>query len=76
MKSIVIYATRYGSAAEAARRIRKELACDCTLINIMTESAPPLDAFDTVILGGSIYIGRVQKELTAYIGANRKQLLS
>lgn len=76
MKSIIIYATRYGSTAEAARRIQKELGDDCTLVNIMTENVPPLDMFDIVILGGSIYIGKVQKELSSFAVANSKQLLT
>jgi menaquinone-dependent protoporphyrinogen oxidase len=76
MKSIIIYATRYGSAAQAAGRIQKELSGNCTLVNIMTDNVPSLETFDTVILGGSIYIGKVQKELTTFAGANLKQLLS
>lgn len=76
MKSIIIYSTRYGSTAKVAELIQKGLGCDCTLVNIMKESAPPLDAFDTVILGGSIYVGKVQKELTEFVAKNLKLLLS
>lgn len=76
MKSIIIYATRYGCAAEVAKLVQKGLERDCMLVNIMTEKVPPLDSFDTVILGGSIYIGKVQKELTAFVKENLKQLLS
>lgn len=76
MKSIIIYATRYGCTTEVAKRIQKELGSDCTLVNIMTEKVPLLDSFDTVILGGSIYIGKVQKELISFMNANLKQLLS
>lgn len=76
MKNIIIYGTRYGSATEVARRIQKELGCDCTLVNIMTDNVPSLDTFDTVILGGSIYIGKVQKELTAFVGKNLNLILS
>lgn len=76
MKSIIIYSTRYGSTAKVAELIQKDIDGDCTLVNIMTENVPPLDAFDTVILGGSIYIGKVQKELTAFVGKNLKLLLS
>lgn len=76
MKSLIIYATRYGSAAEVARRIQKEIGDDCTAVNITSENVPPLDTFDIVILGGSIYIGKAQKELTSFAAANLKQLLS
>lgn len=76
MKSIIVYATRYGCSAEVAKLIQQGLESDCTLVNIMTEKVPQLDSFDTVILGGSIYIGKVQKELTSFVNANLKQLLS
>lgn len=76
MKNIIIYSTRYGSTAKVAELIQEKLDGDCTLVNIMTESVPPLDAFDTVILGGSIYINKVQKELTAFVGNNLNLLLS
>lgn len=76
MKNIIIYSTRYGSTEQAAKLLTKELGGDCLLVNIMTENVPSLDTFDTVILGGSVYIGKVQKKLTAFIEQNLKQLLS
>lgn len=76
MKSIILYTTRYGNTAEAAKRIQKSLGGECRLVNLTAESAPSLDGYDTVILGGSVYIGKVQKQLTSYIQANLKQLLS
>ena len=76
MRSIIIYATRYGSTAEVAKRLQNEIGDNCMTVNIMKETIPPLDTFDTVILGGSIYIGKVQKKLTAFITANLKQLLT
>ena len=37
MKSIILYTTRYGSAAEVAKRIQKEIGADCLTCNIMKE---------------------------------------
>ncbi len=76
MKSVIIYATRYGSTAEVAGLIQKELGGDCTLVNVTAKNVPSLDTFDTVILGGSIYMGKIQKELAAFAETNLKQLLS
>ena len=76
MKSVIIYSTRYGSTLEAANRIKKELGEECSIVNVMTDTVPNIDGFDTVVLGGSIYVGRVQKQLTAFMNANLKQLLS
>jgi menaquinone-dependent protoporphyrinogen oxidase len=76
MKSIIIYSTRYGCAAETAKRIQGKLTGGCTAVNIKTDKVPPLDSYDTVILGGSIYIGRIQKEMTAFIKTNKNELLT
>ena len=34
MKSIIVYATRYGCSAEVAKLIQQGLENDCTLVNI------------------------------------------
>jgi len=75
MKSIVIYATKYGSAAEAAKRIKTELGEETHLYNILADCVPPLDNYDTVILGGSVYIGKVQKQITQYCNIHLTELL-
>lgn len=75
MKSIIIYATKYGSAAEAAKRIQAELGGEAALCNVMKEKVPPLTDYDTVILGGSVYVGRVQKQISEYGKDHLKELL-
>lgn len=75
MKSIIIYATKYGSTEEAANRIKTELGADTQLCNIQKESIPVLDAYDTVILGGSVYIGMIQKQIKEYCNSHLSELL-
>lgn len=75
MKTILIYATKYGNTAETAQRIKTALSEDTECFNIMTNPVPSLENFDTVILGGSIYMGKVQKQLTAYTNSHLEQLL-
>lgn len=75
MKNIIIFATKYGCAEKAANLIKEKLEGQTLLVNIMKDAVPSLDEYDTVILGGSIYVGRIQKELTGYITANVSQLL-
>lgn len=75
MKSIIIYATKYGSAEEAANRIKAALGEDTQLCNIQKDTVPELDAYDTVILGGSIYIGMVQKQIKEYCNSHLPKLL-
>jgi menaquinone-dependent protoporphyrinogen oxidase len=75
MKSIILYATKYGSTAEVANRIKTQLGEETELCNVMKSSAPPLDAYDTVILGGSIYIGKVQKQIAQFCNDHLNELL-
>ncbi|NLJ30094.1 MAG: flavodoxin [Clostridiales bacterium] len=75
MKSIIIYTTKYGSVEEAAKRLQKQLGGETELCNLMRERGPSLGAFDTVVLGGSVYIGRVQKRLSQFCSAHMRELL-
>lgn len=74
MKSIIIYSTKYGSAGEIAELLRTKLAGETDVINIMKEQAPFLSGYDNVILGSSVYIGRIQKQMTAYIAGHIDEL--
>lgn len=75
MKSIIIYTTKYGSVEKAAERLKSKMDGEVHLVNIMKEKSPALNEYDCVILGGSIYAGKVQKELTEYISQNVPLLL-
>lgn len=75
MKTVMIYATKYGSVRKAAELLREKLNGGPALVDVANEPAPSLDGYDTVILGGSVYMGRVQKKLSAYIQNNLDILL-
>lgn len=74
MKRIIIYATKYGSTEEVARRLKAQLGEETQLCNILTDRVPALAAYGTVILGGSIYIGRVQKQIAQYASGHAEEL--
>ncbi|MCX7709531.1 MAG: flavodoxin domain-containing protein [Clostridia bacterium] len=75
MKNIIIYATKYGSTEKAAKMLKSKLTGDVLLVNVLKEKVPSLEEYDQIILGGSIYMGRVQKELTEFIEKNLSLLL-
>jgi menaquinone-dependent protoporphyrinogen oxidase len=76
MKTIIIYATKQGSSEKAAERIKANLSGDVQLFNLLKDNIPPLSDYDTVIIGGSIYAGKIQKKLTEYISKNLYELLN
>lgn len=76
MKTLIIYATKYGSAEKAAEKLKEKLQGEVTLVNIMKNTVPELEQYDNIILGGSIYMGKVQKQLSNYIKYNLSELLN
>jgi menaquinone-dependent protoporphyrinogen oxidase len=70
MKSLIIYSTKHGGTAKAAELLRKKLGGETAAINIMKEKALAFDGFDSVMIGGPVYMGSLQKPLAAYITAN------
>jgi len=70
MKTLIIYASKYGYGKECAEKLAEQIQGEVLLANILKESNPPIENFDTVVIGGSIYIGQIQKKLKEYCAAN------
>lgn len=75
MKTAIIYATKYGTVQKVAEMIAAGLKDGAVLINIKDAKKLDLDEYGQVVLGGSVYIGRAQKELTAFASSNLDKLL-
>jgi len=69
MKTIVLYATKHGAAAEIAARIATELD-DAGTFDLKQEGIPALSDFDCVIVGSSIYAGAFRKEAKSFLAEN------
>jgi menaquinone-dependent protoporphyrinogen oxidase len=76
MKTIIIFATKYGCVENAVGILKSMLTGEVKQVNIMKENVPSLDHFDHVIIGGSIYVGRIQKKLSKFVDKNLSELLT
>jgi Flavodoxin len=76
MNTAIIFATKYGSTAEVARRLASVFNEKADLFDIAKDRIPSLDPYETVIIGGSVYMGRIQKKLRSYLETSRQELLS
>jgi menaquinone-dependent protoporphyrinogen oxidase len=74
MKKIIIYASKYGCTEKAVKLLKSKIPGEIKTVNLAREKAPDLSAFDTVILGGPIYIGKMHKVLYDYMQQNREVL--
>jgi menaquinone-dependent protoporphyrinogen oxidase len=76
MKTMIVYTTRHGCVEKVVELLKKELD-DVEIVNLMKQKAPvTLDGYELVILGGSIYFGKIQKELAAFASKATKELLT
>jgi menaquinone-dependent protoporphyrinogen oxidase len=69
MKTIVIYATKYGAAGEIAQRIANKID-GAAVCDLKRGSLPSLAEFDCVIIGSSVYAGMIRKEAKAFLIQN------
>jgi menaquinone-dependent protoporphyrinogen oxidase len=75
-KTIVIFSTKHGSVENAVKLLKEKLGGEVTVINIMNEDPPELNEYENVILGGSIYVGKIQKQLSKYMEKHLSELLT
>lgn len=72
MKTIIIYASTYGSTRKVAQTLNQKIP-DSTLVDIKKQSIDPAN-FDTIILGSSIYIGQIDKQMKNFINGHKDVL--
>jgi len=75
MSALIIYMTRHGCTGKAVDMLARALP-GSAVFDLGAVSNPPLDAHDTVAIGGSIHAGKVQKKLAKYCRDNLGALKS
>ena len=76
MKNLIIYSTKHGFVKECTANLKSKLKNETEVVDIAAKPKIDLDQYDYIILGGSIYMGRIQKKLTKYIRDNLNKLLT
>lgn len=67
MKILVLYASKHGCTKDCATYLVSKLNHETTLINLTALSNTfDLQPYDWIIIGGSIHIGKIQKEVTLF----------
>ncbi len=74
MKSLIVYVSRYGTTAECARRLSELLPGESRLVDIRRERRPSFESYDSVVIGGPIYAGKISREISAFCDYNQKEI--
>lgn len=75
MKTIVVYASKYGCVKKCCEEIRLKLKGDIDIVDIDTVGDVDLNNYNNIILGCSVYIGSVQKSIKNFCKKNLSVLL-
>jgi menaquinone-dependent protoporphyrinogen oxidase len=70
MNTAIIYGTKHGATHKCANTLANEIATNAKLYNLEIESEINLSEYDTIIIGGSIHVGAVNKNVKKFIDKN------
>ncbi len=76
MSTAIVYITKHGCTGKASRILGEKLGNDVTVINLKSDGEPDLSLYDTVIVGGSIHVGKIQRRIKKFIEKHREELLT
>lgn len=76
MKTLIIYGTTYGYAEKCAESLAKKMKDGVDVVNIKDNKNIVLSQYDKIIIGGSIYMGQIQKQVKAFCIHHQDELTS
>lgn len=76
MNTLIAYATKHGCSETCAKMLSKDLTGNIELFNLKDAKILVLTKYDRVIIGGSIHMGKIQKEVQFFCIQNMEMLLN
>lgn len=74
MSILIAYTSKYGCAKKCAELLSKELKDQIDMVDLKEVKEFDLSKYQKIIIGGSIYMGRIQKEVTEFCSKNLEDL--
>lgn len=74
MKTLIVFSTKYGTTKKCAELVKNGLKHEVNLVNLKNDNSINLKEYDTVVIGGSVYVGKIQKEIVKFVDDNKKDL--
>jgi len=75
MHSLIVYLSQHGCAKKAAFFLQSLLGKETVIVDLYKDPEPNLEQFDTIIIGGSIHFGQVQKGIQKFCRKHHAELL-
>jgi menaquinone-dependent protoporphyrinogen oxidase len=75
VKVLIAYRSKYGTTESCAKALSGRITAETTLADFRVGGMPDVLGFDVVLVGGSIYGGRIQREVTSFCEGRGELLL-
>ncbi|MFW5787717.1 MAG: flavodoxin domain-containing protein [Halanaerobiales bacterium] len=77
MRTLIVYASKYGCTEKAVNRLADYLGEGTQLLNLINEDNKiiKLEEYDTVVVGGSIHAGNIQKEVKKFCEVTANEII-
>ncbi len=77
MSLLIIYSSKYGSTEKSAKNLGKFYGKNFSLLNIKNRKKQDIDLekYDSIAIGGSIYVGKIHREIKRFCSDYEKELL-
>ncbi len=75
MSTVILYATKHGTVAKCAGILSAKASENIQCVNIKDSPEFDLSPYNKVILGASVYVEKIQKEMSVFCKINREGLL-
>lgn len=74
MRTLITYATKYGCTEKCAKALAEKFSGQVDLQDIKRANPEQISAYDKVVIGGSIYMGRISPLISKFCTQNRVEL--
>lgn len=76
MKTLVVYASKYGHVKDCVEKLRNQLTGLVRVVDVSQGDTYPIKEYSNVIIGSSVYMGFVNKQIKSYIKKNFDELMN
>lgn len=75
MSTVILYTTKHGTTAKCAAILKDKAFGQAEIVNLKDSPDFDVTGYNTVILGASVYVEKIQREMSAFCEKNRNELV-
>jgi menaquinone-dependent protoporphyrinogen oxidase len=74
MNTLLVFSSKHGGTEKCANKLLSRLKGKTEVINLKGKTKIDLTKYDTVIIGGSVYVGQIRKDVKMFCADNLEAL--